>query len=147
MYFDDKLGLLYRIFEKDLIEPTQHLRRVLPAKKIKSAEQFITEQIYIGVLTHKDFYSKINNINNHIVLISIITDQLTEMNNTLLVNADIPESEKTYYSYFSAASQAMLISRWIEKNYDTEPAQLAQFYRKWILGYWENILHFEPEWT
>jgi AcrR family transcriptional regulator len=145
-YFDNKHDLLCRIIYDELMEPILHIRSALPADRIKSAQQLIMEQIYCNILANKEFYSRINIINNHMVLTSIITEQLDNMNSVILQHPDVSELEARYFTYFCAAAQAMLICKWIENDYDVEPTQLAQFYRKWIMGYWADIIHFDPKW-
>jgi AcrR family transcriptional regulator len=146
-YFDDKYDLLCEIIHDDIMDPTWKLYEALPGQRVKSAQQLILEQIYHTIFENKDFYSKVNSIENHVVLVRIVTEQLEAMNRKILVAPDVSEQERSYFAYFCGAAQAMLISRWIENGFDADPTTMAQFYKRWIMSYWAEITHFKPEWT
>jgi hypothetical protein len=50
-------------------------------------------------------------------------------------------------AYFYAASNAILISRWIENGMDVEPADLSSYYNKWAQHYLTEASPFALNWS
>jgi AcrR family transcriptional regulator len=145
--FSDKDDLVEQLIDKDIIQPLITLREILPTKRIKSAPQLITEQIYQGFVDNREYYTRVNGIDNHRFLHKCLADKLSALNNRILEEYDLPEREKYYMAYFYAASNAILISRWIENGMDVEPAALSSYYNKWAQHYWTENSPFGLDWS
>jgi AcrR family transcriptional regulator len=137
--FSDKDDLVEKLMEKDIVKPLQTLREMLPTKKIKSAPQLMTEQIYQGFVNYKEYYIRVNDIDNHRFLLKGLIDNINDLNAKILEEYDLPEQEKFYMAYFYAASIVMLIIKWIERGMDMEPAAMSSYYNKWAQRYWTQL--------
>lgn len=144
-YYDDKSDLLDEIIYKDIVQPVAKLQESLPGLRVKSAPQLILEQFYLSILERRDFYSRLNAINSCTNFTTVLTNRCSLLCSQILKEAKLSELEKTYLAYFTAAAHAMLISKWIEREYDASPGQMAQFFRKWVMDYWGR--HFELEYS
>ncbi|MDR1712688.1 MAG: TetR/AcrR family transcriptional regulator [Coriobacteriales bacterium] len=145
--FADKDDLVEKLLDHDVVEPVRELRRLLPTKKIKSAPQLVTEQIYAGFLRHKDYYTRINSIEQHRFIIQSLTTMLSAMNTEILKEYDLPQLEKYYMGYFFAAANAMLISKWIDNGMDLDASTLSSYYNKWTQRYWTQVQPSHIDWS
>jgi len=145
--FSDKDDLVARLLEDDIVEPVRTMRRMLPTRKIKSAPQLVTEQIYLGFTKNRDYYIRINAVDGHRFIIQTLADKLSQLNTEILREYNITDQEKYYMGYFYAASNAVLISRWIDNGMDVEPTVLCSYYNKWTSHYWQQINPEKIDWS
>jgi AcrR family transcriptional regulator len=145
--FSDKDDLVEKLIDKDIVQPLYTLREMLPTRRIKSAPQLITEQIYQCFVNNKEYYTRVNSIDNHRFLHKYLADKLSALNTKILKEYNLPEQEKYYMAYFYAASNAILISKWIENGMDVEPAALSSYYNKWAQHYLTESSPFGRNWS
>ncbi|MGN0059821.1 MAG: TetR-like C-terminal domain-containing protein, partial [Coriobacteriales bacterium] len=71
--------------------------------------------------------------------IRVVTHSLETLNNEIIAELSSTEGyEAEYASYFFAASQAMLVQKWIFDGFPIEPKELAALYKKMLNEYWLN---------
>ncbi|MDR1183169.1 MAG: TetR/AcrR family transcriptional regulator [Coriobacteriales bacterium] len=145
--FSDKDDLVEKLIDKDIVQPILTLREMLPTKRIKSAPQLVTEQIYQGFIDNKEYYTRVNNIDNHRFLLKYLAGKLNALNNKIVEEYDLPEREKYYMAYFYAAANAILISKWIENGMDMAPSALSSYYNKWAGHYLTQASPFALDWS
>lgn len=136
-YYDNKDDLLDKIVFKDIVQPVVNLQAALRGLRMKSMALVISEHMFLSVYEKKEFYSRVNAINDSANLIRSLTNRCTVLNANILQTVDIPEIEKSYLAYITATVQAAMISKWIERGYDTDSQQMAQFFRRWISDSWK----------
>jgi AcrR family transcriptional regulator len=145
--FSDKEDVVEELIDKDIVQPLCTLREMLPTQQIKSAPQLITEQIYRGFVNNKEYYTCVNNIDGHRFLLKNLVDKLHALNTEILEEYNLPKLEKYYMAYFYAASNAILISKWIENGMDVEPSAMSSYYNKWAQHYWTQTAPIKRDWS
>ncbi|MDR2715334.1 MAG: TetR/AcrR family transcriptional regulator [Coriobacteriaceae bacterium] len=145
-FFSSKEDLVQKLVDDDIIQPIHALRELLPTQKIESAPRLITEKVYQGFTRNKDYYAQVAKIDDTRLLFDCLTKKLTGINQGILEKSPISDQEKYYAAYFFAASNAVLIIKWIENGMDVEPATLASLYNKWTQHYWHQVVPFQLDW-
>lgn len=145
-FFPNKEAVLASIVEEDLIVPAKQLRQIIPTTRIKSAPQILGELVYQNISKHADFYKAVNKVDEGILLIKTITNGLASFNKTVLEDYELSDDEKWYTSYFFASSNAILISKWLDRGLDINPSQLGKWYNRWTQPYWQSATPFKTDW-
>jgi AcrR family transcriptional regulator len=138
-YFSSKEAILFSIVEHDLYTPSHQMMQTISTRRYKSAPQMIMELIYRAIQQNSAFYLKLNKIDKGGLLIAMVTELFSALNDDVLADFDLPEDEARYSAFFFAASDALLINKWLNNGMDVAPARLAQLYNKWTLRYWFDV--------
>ncbi len=105
------------------------------------------EKIYEQIYASKSFYKKLVGPmkGKDDTFLRIATQEIYELNIEILASHNYRgDSLKVdYISYFFAASQAMLIQKWISDDMPYTPEQLARLYNEMVNDFW--IGTFEPK--
>jgi AcrR family transcriptional regulator len=142
-YFTDKFDLIDKIFEDDVIASMYELRELLPMRDQETQTVLVLERFYQSFYNNKDFYTRIVRGKGQywfrdrlVVHISNINTELTQK----YANS-LPQLEREYMSYFFAASQAMLLFKWLQEGCERlTPRELALYYAKWAMFYWNTLV-------
>jgi AcrR family transcriptional regulator len=146
VYFRDKFDLIERIFYDDIIESMQELRKCLPRRDHQTA-LLVLERFYKSFYDNRDFYARLVKGKGQYWFRDRITFHLTEFNMNLTSTRlkDVPPEELEYMSYFFAAAQTMLLTKWLSEKCPLPPRQMAEYYAKWGVSYWNTLEGSDPE--
>ena len=135
-HFSDKYELLEGVFALDFIKPVEELKQFLAATNIEMAPMLLVETIYKSMKTHQKFYQKLfgskdkeGNIARDVSMLRL-TNLMAELNSTIMPLEKCTECEREYISYYFAAAQTALISKWVREKMTVKPADLAQIFLK-----------------
>lgn len=121
-HFRDRYAIIEDIFVTDVETP---LRVSL---RINAGNDYYVQMIYQSFLEKKDFYCiaiKEKGINS---LYENIIERLVELNYESLPQVGWTGAELEYFSYKFAATQALLISRWMKNGMKESPEFMAKIY-------------------
>lgn len=141
-YFTDKFDLIDKIFQDDVIASWSELRELLP-KRLKASSTVITlECFYQNFYNNKDFYACIVRGEGQNWFRDRLVVHITNINKDLNQKyaKTLPPLEIEYMSFFFAASQAMLLYKWLQEGCERlTPLQMAEYYTKWAMRYLETL--------
>ncbi|MDR1015438.1 MAG: TetR/AcrR family transcriptional regulator [Coriobacteriales bacterium] len=144
--FQNKETVLSSIVQDDVVDSQHRMLETIPTFRIKSSPQILMELIYQSIADHERFYSRINRVEHGSLLVRILTERLSALNDVVLKDFELPDDEKAYTAFFFSAANASLISRWLTRKMDVEPTRLAHLFNKWTLSYWQKISPVKQEW-
>jgi len=145
-FFINKEAVLESIVRDEIVTPMRMLYETIPKIKIKSTQLIMTEVAYENISKNRAFYSKINKVEKGSLLIRVITNEIITLTEPILQDFHIDDDEKSYTAFFFSAASAMLISQWLERDLDIEPARLSQLFNKWTLRYWQEESPVKLQW-
>jgi AcrR family transcriptional regulator len=141
-YFTDKYNLIDIMFQDDVVSSMYELRELLPKRSYGSSTVIVLERFYQNFYNNKDFYSCIVRGKEQHWFRERLVAHITNMNMDLTQRYanTLPPDEIEYMSYFFAASQAMLLYKWLQEGCGRlTPLQMAECYTKWAMHYWETL--------
>jgi len=144
--FVNKEAVLESIVNEEVITPMKMLYETIPKEKIKSTQLIMTEVAYENIRKNSVFYSKVNKAEKGALLVRVITNEVIALTDPILQDFDIAEDERFYTAYFFSTATAVVISKWLSRGLDVEPARLSQFFNKWTLHYWQTDSPFKLDW-
>jgi len=138
-YFKDSYDIIEYILLQDTIMPTYDLVR----ENIDPMS--IMNQWYLGFYRHKEFYMIAMKDYGQNSLFDTIISQLTKR------NIELYQSEKAYkdsldleyYAYRNAATQAMLLKKWMLDGMKVSPSKMAEYF----MNKWTHSLKCSLIWT
>lgn len=141
--FQDKEDIAESIFEDGVIAPIRTMNEMFTIEQRSSLSDMIMESIYEAVAEdggyYRDLVEPMKGTDD--TFIRIATRSLERLNNEILDSiADLDEREQEYTSYFFAASQAMLIQKWIFDGMPFAPKELFELYKKMMSSYWHSFV-------
>jgi AcrR family transcriptional regulator len=139
-HFLDKQDVVEKQFRADILTPITELQGLLPLVDIKSSTRLVLEKMYQNIYDDRVYYKNLLAMLGSDEFIKITTDEINKMNAAMLTEHDIPVLEREYFAYFSAASQAMLLLKWLKDDFRASPGQMARFFEKWVICNWESIV-------
>jgi AcrR family transcriptional regulator len=143
--FIDKIYVMERIFYDDVIQPFRDLRNELEmVDKYKARVLILLERFYYSIYVNKEFYTNIISYSGQNSFKSFVLAEITKINREILEHYQMPQVEKEYMAYFFAASQTMLLIKWIQDKMIIPPKQMAAYYSKWAMRHWTDMSG-EPE--
>lgn len=145
-YFTDKEAVVSSIVEDEVIEPQKLLQRSVPISQYKSSPQILTELLYQSIYQNKGFYVRLNKIDNGALLVRMLTEGFMSLNEEILKSFKLPKDEEYYARYFFAASNAALVSKWLDNGMDITPTRLCHLFNKWTLHYWRDVMPNKMDW-
>ena len=145
-YFANKEAIASSIVEDEVIEPQKLLMQSIPIQQYKSSPQILTEMIYQPIYQNRDFYIRLNKIDNGSLLIRVLTEGFMSLNEDILKSYKLQKDEECYAHYFFAVSNAALVSKWLDNGMDITPARLCHLFNKWTLRYWLDSMPNKLEW-
>lgn len=149
-YFTDKFDLIDKMFQDDVIASMYELRELLPRHSEDSSTIIVLERFYQSFYNNKDFYTCIVRGKGQYWFRDRLVAHITDINKNLTQRYEktLPAVEIEYMSYFFAASQAMLLVKWLQEGCERlTPLQMADYYTKWAMRYWGTLEadeDFEP---
>ena len=126
--FQDKEAVLESIFVEDVVVPIREMNRLLSVEQRRQLTNVLMENVYTRIWDDKEFYQALVRPMKGVddTFIRVVTHSSTK------------GCEAEYVSYFFAASQAMLVQKWIFDGFPLEPKELAALYKKMLNEYWLN---------
>ena len=145
--FQDKEGVLEAIIDDALVKPIVTMNDLLTKEQAKSMMSVYMENIYVAIFDDKDFYQALVRPMKGVddTFIRVVTHRLERLNGQILSDLDTGTAlEREYAAYFFAASQAMLLQKWIFDGMPLAPKELGLLYRKMNDSYWMSMaeLHY-----
>jgi len=141
-YFTDKFDLIDKMFQDDVIAPMYELHELLPKHSFDSSTVIVLERFYQNFYNNKDFYTCIVRGKGQYWFRERLVAHITGINKDLTQKyaKTLPPVEIEYMSYFFAASQAMLLYKWLQEGCERlTPLQMAEYYAKWAMHYWGTL--------
>jgi AcrR family transcriptional regulator len=141
-YFNNKFDLIDVIFQDDVLASMYELRELLPRHGEDSFTVIVLERFYQSFYHNKDFYTSIIRGKGGFWFRERLVEHITNINRDLTQKYAkvLPPVELEYMSYFFAASQAMLLYKWLQEGCERlTPLQMAEFYTKWAMHYWMEL--------
>ena len=120
-YFKDSYDIIEYVFVQDAIVPLD----ALMANGIKS--RIIVENWYISFYKNKEFYRVAIGEDGQNSLFDTIIQILTEYNKGLHKN-NLSGDDLEYFSYKYAATQAMLLKKWMLEGMKISPEKMAVYF-------------------
>lgn len=139
--FQDKEAVLESIFVEDVVVPIREMNRLLSVEQRRQLTNVLMENIYTRIWDDKEFYQALVRPMKGVddTFIRVVTHSLEALNNEIIAELSSTKGyEAEYVSYFFAASQAMLVQKWIFDGFPLEPKELAALYKKMLNEYWLN---------
>lgn len=130
-YFSDKEALLREIIMQDFIEPSRTARAIFDTSANENIGYLLFAQILVTVKAHKEFYAKIFSWKTPELMEPYIT-LVTEHNAESFRNMIDDEASRHFGAYVVAASNAIVIAKWLEGGCQTPPEQLQTLCRDWL---------------
>lgn len=140
--FQDKEGILEAIFHNDVVKPIEIMNEMLSTEQARSMADIYMENIYVKILEDGEFYRDLVRSLRGVddTFIRVVTHELEKLNVSILSNlTNMEELEREYVAYFFAASQAMLLQKWIYDGMPLTPKELGALYKKLTGSYWFSI--------
>lgn len=147
VHFSNKEDILASIFQKDAIAPIRNINLLFSQPQTYDMYPVMYEKIYEQIYASKRFYKKLVGPmkGKDDTFLRIATQEIYELNIEILASHNYrgDSLKADYISYFFAASQAMLIQKWISDDMPYTPEQLARLYNEMVNDFW--IGTFEPK--
>lgn len=137
--FQDKEAVLESIFNEDVVMPIREMNRLVSIEQRRQLAHVLTENMYARIWDNKEFYQALIHPMKGVddTFIRVVTHSLEALNNEIIAEMSSADGyEAEYASYFFAASQAVLIQKWVFDGMPIEPKELAALYRKMMSEYW-----------
>ncbi|SHN58583.1 TetR/AcrR family transcriptional regulator [Desulfitobacterium chlororespirans] len=141
-YFTNKFDLIDKMFQDDVIASMNELRELLPRSNFDSSAVIILERFYQSFYSEKDFYTCIVRGKGQYWFRDRLVMHITNVNKEITQRYAkiLPPVEIEYMSYFFAASQAMLLYKWLQEGCERlTPRQMAEYYIKWAMRNWDFL--------
>ena len=129
--YQDKYEVIERIVISDVIDELKEMLNLIG--DIEFNQPIILEKMYQHFYDERDFYSKAMDIEGKNSLEHCLLYCFEEINLELLKDVKITLLEKEYAAYFFAASQVMLIKKWLLDGMVLTPQEMAENYTKWAV--------------
>ena len=137
--YNSKEALLADILYDDICKPVLSIRNVIPTVKYGNTAHSLIDDVQCdNILANREFYTAIMR-DCPTLFITLLTQGLTAVNETVLVPYDLPDLEKEYMAFFYAANHAMLYRKWIGDGFIVEPSKLINWYFKWAAESWMKV--------
>lgn len=139
-HFENKEAIVSHIFINDVIRPVRDINSLFSVDQIRDMHGLVYGKIYEAMYENSSFYKKLVKPMRGCddTFIRVATNAIYGLNYDILDSQNFAgdERKRDYISYFFAASQAMLIQKWICDDMPYSPAQLADFYREMTHTFW-----------
>lgn len=122
VYYKDKYDVLAQTFIEDSIVTVHALR------KYKLGSTATVTGMYRSMLEKKSFYQNAIHIQGIHSLQNIMTQEIQAMNMKMLKTHTYDDVDKEHISYYFAASQAMLLLKWISEGMVVSPERMAYYF-------------------
>jgi len=152
-YFNNKFHLIEVMLQDDVIATMYKLRELLPRCGDASYTVLVLEHFYQCFYDNKDFYISVIRGKGRYWFCERLVENIMNVNKELTkkYTKTLPPVEIEYMCYFFAASQAMLLVKWLQEECQRlTPIQIAEYYAKWAMQYWEMLDvegRLEPHWA
>ena len=140
--FQDKEAVLDAIIDDALVKPIVTMNDLLTHEQAKSMMSVYMENVYVAIFDDKDFYVALVRPMKGVddTFIRVVTHALERLNLQILKDHSRDDAlEHEYAAYFFAASQAMLLQKWIFDGMPLTPKELSTLYRKMNESYWMSL--------
>lgn len=134
-YFRDRFAIIEDMFISDIEEP---LRLVI---KLGNKCEICSQIIYQIFLEKKDFYCIVIKEEGMNSLYEDIIDRLVKINYEVLPMQGYKGIELEYIAYKFAATQALLINKWMRRGMKESPEFMAAIYNTDIKGISGNTIN------
>jgi AcrR family transcriptional regulator len=146
--FENKESIITSLFNRDVITPTENLRTLIVGMDLKKDARnlslMIVERLYQSLYDQRDFYLPIvrNDLWPESYFLKLVTTNIHAINLQILDEFGFEGTpvEKDYTAYFFAASQALIMQKWLRDGMPMTPKQLTRIYTEWVIGFWRHIL-------
>lgn len=140
--FQDKEAIVEAIFDDGVVKPIRTMNEMLSTEQAKSMSDIYMENIYVAILDDRDYYQRLIRSVKGVddTFIRVVTHLLESLNVEILSSLTTMDSlELEYTAYFFAASQAMLLQKWIYDGMPISPKELGALYKKMTASYWLSL--------
>lgn len=127
--YHDKYEVIERIVVDNVISDLKGMLELLG--KVELNQPIILEKMYQHFYDEKEFYVKAINIEGNNSLEHCLLYCFEEINLEILKDVEISLVEKEYAAYFFAASQVMLIKKWLINDLELTPREMVLSSHKW----------------
>jgi AcrR family transcriptional regulator len=134
-YFEGKPDIVETLIYDDIVAPVLELRRILPNNDIKSASILMIERDFETMYDNREMYKNLLKNFGRMEFIDIIISITEKLNLNVYSTLNLSEADLKYSSYFVAAANAMVKTRWIENNFEESPKQMAKLTSEWTLSH------------
>lgn len=135
-----KEDIVLRIFIDDAVRPLRDINALFSQSQGRELYRLIYQKIYERAYEGKAFYRALIGPmkGSDDTFIRVATKAIYDFNMELLSSrATAKDAQKMdYVAYFFAASQAMLIQKWIYDGFVYTPEELAALYDEMTQSYW-----------
>lgn len=138
--FKNKEDVVSYIFKQDTIEPIKKLNTLFTQSQSFDMHMLFYEKMYEAIYESPAFYQKLIRPmrGKDDTFIRIATQAIYDLNIQILtkLNWTTDKQKEDYVSYFFAASQAMLIQKWVADGMPYTPHELAALYDQMTNHFW-----------
>ena len=145
--FIDKRAVLAKLFRADAIEPVQRINALLSADEAIVVSPAIIARFYTGVLENGDFYADIipatgpEDATFMLIVARAVYGLIIQSMKGVTFHGT--EQELQLAAYAQASSQAVMLTEWIGKRYDTPVETLAELQAEMIVPFWAERAHMD----
>lgn len=140
--FRDKEDVVSFIFKRDVVDPFRRINEIFSRKQAYDMMSTIQTRVYQPIYDDKEYYRDLvvsmKGVDD--TFIRVATRAIYDLNREILEVLDFSgdETEADYIAYFYAASQAMLIQKWICDGFPFSVDRITEIYAKMANGYWHG---------
>lgn len=129
-FYKDKFDVIESIFYNDIFSYSIQLYELLG--DVREISITVLEKMYKKYYDDKQFYMNAFKISGDNSLEGCITYYLEAFNLNLLNDKNLTFQEKEYLSYYFAASQVILLKKWIKDGMILTPREIAIIHQKLV---------------
>lgn len=141
-HFTDKEAIVREEFDAHVIKPLENFNELFSLKEAGNLSSLIQEKIYANVAQERAYYENLIRPmrGSDDTFIRVATNGIYDFNMKMfaVLGTRVPALEADYAAYFFAASQAMLIQKWVSDGMPLSPKELAQLYLKMTRSFWDG---------
>ncbi len=142
-YYANKEDVLSSIFSQDAMKPLKDAHALFSLEERRDMpriSELLLGKMYQGVYDNGDFYYHLVKPmkGNDDTFIRVVTNAIYDFDMDLLVSMglDSAQKETEYSAYVFAASQAMLMQKWIAADYDMSVEEITALYTQIMTPFW-----------
>lgn len=140
--FIDKRAVLAKLFRVDAIEPIQRINALLSPDEAMQIAPAIIGRFYQGIYENGDFYADLvpatGPEDNTFVLIVARAVNGLAVQSARAAGFRGTDQELRMAAYYHASAQAVSLTDWIAKRYDTPIEDIAELQAQMIVPFWKE---------